>query len=142
MRPYTPGRTRTTNLRILSTVHLPNCATSGCFYEPSRDRTCDLRIKSPLLCQLSYRPIGGRSRNRTCTGGCLQTRLADEHLTVRSSFRNRQSLIFTGGERDLNPHLLDGNEKFCQLNYLHRRPKRLRDVMTNGSLPSWGHLLI
>src|SRR5437867_42749 len=26
---------------------------------PGRDRTCDLRIKSPLLYQLSYRPVYG-----------------------------------------------------------------------------------
>jgi hypothetical protein len=25
---------------------------------PGRNRTCDLGIKSPLLCQLSYRPAG------------------------------------------------------------------------------------
>lgn len=35
---------------------------SGCMFfggsGPSRDRTCDLRIKSPQLYQLSYGPLG------------------------------------------------------------------------------------
>ena len=30
---------------------------------PGRDRTCDPRIKSPLLCQLSYRRIGNNANN-------------------------------------------------------------------------------
>src|SRR2546423_14041872 len=29
--------------------------------EPSRDRTCDQRIKSPLLYQLSYGPMGAQA---------------------------------------------------------------------------------
>ena len=30
--------------------------------EGDRDRTCDLRIKSPLLCQLSYAPKHGKNK--------------------------------------------------------------------------------
>ena len=89
---YTDGWIRTTNLRILSAARLPGCATSAYRCEPGRNRTCGLRIKSPLLYRLSYRPFSGRS-----------------------------------GERDLNPHLLDGAERFCRLNYLRRRSEGFRE---------------
>src|SRR5258705_7743921 len=36
---------------------------------PSRDRTCDLGIKSPLLYQLSYRPRGRESTSEAASGG-------------------------------------------------------------------------
>jgi hypothetical protein len=33
---------------------------------PGRDRTCDLGIKSPLLYQLSYRPVCPRRDSNPC----------------------------------------------------------------------------
>jgi hypothetical protein len=37
-------------------ISFKKCPFAASFYGPGRIRTCDLGIKSPLLCQLSYRP--------------------------------------------------------------------------------------
>ena len=39
-------------------VVAPNVRAATAKNGPGRDRTCDLGIKSPLLYQLSYRPVG------------------------------------------------------------------------------------
>src|SRR5579872_7049986 len=55
------GPCRTVDSRLLRRGTSLSC---GLFSNgPGRDRTCDLGIKSPLLYQLSYRPLGGESNS-------------------------------------------------------------------------------
>jgi hypothetical protein len=80
---------------------------------PDRDRTCDLGIKSPLLYQLSYRPVAVYSvaamSKGYAEGSALEERLADLERSKRHGREKDVPLrlaVFGSTADDVDPHFL------------------------------------
>ncbi len=95
--------------------------------EPGGIRTLDPRIKSPLLCQLSYRP----SQVQRLSSRCRWTRIANELLTSASSasgspsFAGPQNLVQSPGESFL--HIGDDG----RINVQRRDGARVTEALGN-----------